>query len=41
MPVVRARDPAELAIFNALFAAVAQQMRLTLETPGGGGWGRA
>jgi len=32
----RVSDPAELAIFNALFAAVAEEMSLTLETPGGG-----
>ncbi len=37
----RPSTPAELAIFNAFFAAVAEEMGLTLETPGGGGWGRA
>jgi hypothetical protein len=37
----RPSDPAELSIFNALFAAVAEEMSLTLETPGGGGWGQA
>jgi len=37
----RRPDPAELAIFNALFAAVAEELRLTLDTPAGGGWGPA